>query len=237
MNMSPALQLDRIHVAFGSQTVLRDINLDLPAGSVTALIGPSASGKSVLLKCAGGLVPYQRGALTVLGQNAADGWHDLRPRIGVLFQQNALFDSMTVAANIAFPLIRHGMEQPAAMDRAQELLGQVGLPADAGARPPSALSGGMQKRVAFARAIAASPELLLLDDPTAGLDPVMAASIEQLIRHIADTQNATVLLVTADPANLAVRADRVVILDDGQVCWSGDASALPPDAHPLLDAA
>lgn len=236
-NQPSPLSLHGITKAFGENLVLRGSSLSLPAGTSTALIGPSASGKSVLLKCAAGLHSIDQGRIDVLGQADIGDWSDLRPRIGILFQRNALFDSMKVWENVAFPLRRHGMAKAAAWTEAIRLLALVGLDERAARGMPKDLSGGMQKRAALARAIAGSPDLLLLDDPTAGLDPVMAASVEQLVRYTMRANKATALIVTADVQNLADRFDQVAILDQGKIIWNGPACDLPGDAHPLLKAA
>jgi len=235
--MTEALRLDGITKSFGGNTVLRGVSLALPAGTSTALIGRSGSGKSVLLKCAAGLYPIDAGQISVLGEADVGNWSDLRPRIGILFQRNALFDGMRVWENVAFPLRREGMRKAAAREKALRLLALVGLDERAGLGFPKDLSGGMQKRAALARAIAGNPDLMLLDDPTAGLDPVLASSVEQLIHHIMRRQNATALIVTADVHELAERFDRVAILEGGRITWNGPAGDLPEDAHPLLQAA
>ena len=220
--------------AFGSKSVLRDLWLSLPKGTSTALIGESASGKSVLLKTAAGLLHTDQGEIDVLDQTAVSDWEEARARIGILFQRNALFDGMRVWENVAFPLRRKGMKSPRAKDTAVQILSSVGLNDRAAESFPAALSGGMQKRAALARAIAGDPDLLLLDDPTAGLDPVMSASVEQLIRHLIRRHQATGLIVTSNLQNLSDRFDRVAILDSGGISWIGDAGDLPMDAHPLL---
>ena len=235
--MSDSLNLNGIFKAFGDNAVLRGVSLTLPQGTSTALIGQSASGKSVLLKCAAGLYPIDDGRIDVLGLTDVSNWSALRPRIGILFQRNALFDGMRVWENVAFPLRRHGMAKAPAKMEAIRLLAMVGLDERAALGLPKDLSGGMQKRAALARAIAGDPDLMLLDDPTAGLDPVMAASVEQLIRHMITRHKATALIVTADVHRLAERFDQVAVLDAGQIIWSGPAADLPMDAHPLLAAA
>jgi phospholipid/cholesterol/gamma-HCH transport system ATP-binding protein len=235
--MSDGLRLDGIEKAFADNPVLRGVSLALPEGTSTALIGRSASGKSVLLKCAAGLLPIDRGRIDVLGTADVDDWSLLRARVGILFQRNALFDSMLVWENVAFPLRRQGMAKATAKAEAIHLLSLVDLDERAALGFPKDLSGGMQKRAALARAIAGSPDLMLLDDPTAGLDPVMAASVEQLIRHLIRRENATALIVTADVHNLPGRFDRVAVLDRGEITWNGPATDLPASAHPLLQAA
>lgn len=235
--MSNGLRLDGIEKAFAENAVLRGASLTLPEGTSTALIGRSASGKSVLLKCAAGLLPIDKGRIDALGMTDVDDWSRLRARVGILFQRNALFDGMRVWENVAFPLRRHGMPKAPAKAEAIQLLSLVGLDERAARGFPNDLSGGMQKRAALARAIAGSPDLMLLDDPTAGLDPVLAASVEQLVRHLIRRENATALIVTADVHNLATRFDRVAVLDSGRITWNGPAADLPADSHPLLQAA
>lgn len=235
--MSDGLRLNGVAKAFGDNAVLRGVSLTLPQGTSTALIGRSASGKSVLLKCAAGLLPVDAGRIGALGTADVTDWSALRPRVGILFQRNALFDGMRVWENVAFPLRRHGMAKAPAKAEAIRLLSLVDLDERAALGLPKDLSGGMQKRAALARAIAGSPDLMLLDDPTAGLDPVMAASVEQLIRHLIRRENATALIVTADVQRLAERFDRVAVLDGGHITWTGPAADLPADAHPLLQAA
>ncbi len=235
--MKEALRLDGIVKSFGDNAVLRGVSLALPQGTSTALIGPSASGKSVLLKCAAGLLALDEGRVDALDETDVADWSDLRPRIGILFQRNALFDGMKVWENVAFPLRRRGAAKAAAKTEAIRLLAMVGLEERAALGVPKDLSGGMQKRAALARAIVGSPDLLLLDDPTAGLDPVLAASVEQLIRLVMRRQDATALIVTADVRRLGERFDRVAILDRGRIAWHGPADEVPADAHPLLEAA
>ena len=144
---------------------------------------------------------------------------------------------MNVWQNVAFPLQRRGMALAPAREEALRLLGLVGLDERAGNSPPNALSGGMRKRAALARAVAGSPDLLLLDDPTAGLDPVLASSMEQLIRHLVKTEHAAALIVTADVQDLGERFDCVALLDEGRILWQGPAGEAKPDLHPLLAAA
>jgi phospholipid/cholesterol/gamma-HCH transport system ATP-binding protein len=213
------------------------VTLSVPDQQLTALIGPSGGGKSVLLKCAAGLLRTDAGSISILGRTDVTDWDPLRPNIGVLFQRNALFDSMTVWQNVAFALVRRGQKPQVARSEAFRLLALVGLDERTGNLTPNALSGGMRKRAALARAIAGAPKLLLLDDPTAGLDPVLAASMEQLVRYLVREHGATALIVTADVQNLGDRFDNVAILDDGRIVWQNRGSHATPDAHPLLFAA
>jgi phospholipid/cholesterol/gamma-HCH transport system ATP-binding protein len=235
--MTAAISLRRVEKAFGENRVLCGIDLDIEDGTTTALIGQSGGGKSVLLKCAAGLLRTDAGSISILGNNDVDDWEQLRANIGMLFQRNALFDSMNVWQNVAFALQRRGMALAEAQAEAFRLLAMVGLDQRAGNAAPGALSGGMRKRAALARAIAGSPKLLLLDDPTAGLDPVLAASMEQLIRHLVRQQGATALVVTADVHNLHERFDSVALLDDGQIVWHGASDQVSAVDHALLAAA
>ena len=235
--MTAAISLRRVEKAFGENRVLCGIDLDIEDGTTTALIGQSGGGKSVLLKCAAGLLRTDAGSISILGNNDVDDWEQLRANIGMLFQRNALFDSMNVWQNVAFALQRRGMALAEAQAEAFRLLAMVGLDQRAGNAAPGGLSGGMRKRAALARAIAGSPKLLLLDDPTAGLDPVLAASMEQLIRHLVRQQGATALVVTADVHNLHERFDSVALLDDGQIVWHGASDQVSAVDHALLAAA
>ena len=235
--MTAAISLRRVEKAFGENRVLCGIDLDIEDGTTTALIGQSGGGKSVLLKCAAGLLRTDAGSISILGNNDVDDWEQLRANIGMLFQRNALFDSMNVWQNVAFALQRRGMAVADAQAEAFRLLAMVGLDQRAGNAAPGALSGGMRKRAALARAIAGSPKLLLLDDPTAGLDPVLAASMEQLIRHLVRQQGATALVVTADVHNLHERFDSVALLDDGQIVWHVASDQVSAVDHALLAAA
>ena len=235
--MTASLTLHGLHKSFGTNHVLKAVDLTVPTGATTALVGPSGGGKTVLLKCAAGLLRPDSGRVDALGETDVRRWSPLRPRIGVLFQRNALFDSMSVWQNVAFPLGRRGTPAKQARAEAFHLLAQVGLDQRAGEAPPVALSGGMRKRAALARALAGNPDLLLLDDPTAGLDPVLAASMEQLIRHLVRSRGATALIVTADVQDLGERFDHVAILDRGRIVWHGAGKDAAPQCHPLLAAA
>jgi len=232
---SASLTLHGVRKAFGANLVLENVDLTVPAGMTTALVGPSGGGKTVLLKCAAGLLRPDAGQVDLLGETNVRHWGPLRHRIGVLFQRNALFDSMSVWENAAFPLRRRGMALEPAREEAFRLLAQVGLDQRAGEAAPAALSGGMRKRAALARAMAGNPELLLLDDPTAGPDPVLAASMEQLIRHLVCSHGTTALVVTAEVDDLESRFDRVAVLDSGRIVWHGPAGEATPDRHPLLE--
>lgn len=229
------ISVDHLGKSFGSQAALTDISFALPKGDTLAVIGPSAAGKSVLLKCLVGLHKPDQGRIFLGGEDVTDPDGDMRKgwssRIGMLFQQNALFDSLKVWENICFQLIENGsLPRNKARDHAVELLGLVGLDADSAMLSPSDLSGGMQKRVGIARAIAADPEILLLDNPTAGLDPVLSNHIENMIASIAKKRKTTVITVTNDMQIARDRYHHLLMLHEGKMYWSGTTDTLE-DAH------
>lgn len=222
---------------FGAIEALKDVSLSLDAGRSMALIGPTAAGKSVLLKSLVGL--YAPDAGRILIDRAEVGVTDERPselndRIGMLFQQNALFDSLPVWENIAFRLIANGMNRDAARAKAEALLPRVGLPAANADLFPADLSGGMQKRVGFARAIATEPDILLLDNPTAGLDPILAARVDGMISEMARESGACVISVTGNMVGITEGYDEIAVLHDGVLRWYGDAKAARDDDNAWL---
>ncbi|WP_339774152.1 ATP-binding cassette domain-containing protein [uncultured Thalassospira sp.] len=225
-NISAFLRLEKIGKDFGPNTVLDDVSLTLDRGQTMAIIGPSAAGKSVLLKCLAGVYDIDRGQILIDGKDVADNedgnqghWTD---NIGMLFQQNALFDSLPIWQNVCFQLIENGsLKRKEAREKAVELLGLVGLDPDSSILRPSDLSGGMQKRVGIARAIASDPEILLLDNPTAGLDPVLSSHIENMIETIAKKRMTTVITVTNDMELARHRYDYLTMMHEGRVYWSG----------------
>ena len=226
--------------AFDGKPVLRGIDLDVPEGRSTVLVGPSSSGKSVLLKCLLGLMPMDGGSvrygdtdLATLDKNRLER---LMRDVGVLFQQNALFDSLTVWENVAFTLIHgQGMARRAARQRALETIASVGLKPDVADLSPAELSGGMQKRVALGRAIAAEPRFLVLDDPTAGLDPILTGTIVSLIRGAIERSGATALTVTSDMSVARQSFDRLAMLHDGTIVWQGPAGEIDESGNAYLD--
>jgi phospholipid/cholesterol/gamma-HCH transport system ATP-binding protein len=217
VQVGPLIEVHKLGVAFGRQEVLRDISLDVPRGQTLAIIGESGCGKTVLLKAIIGLLQPTSGYVAFDGQRM-DRLSDreltaLRSRFGFLFQNAALFDSMTVADNIAFPLrensrMRPEKITPLILDR----LSQVGLPQSVLGKRPAQLSGGMRKRVGLARALVMSPEVLLYDEPTTGLDPIMSDVINQLIIRTRDEQPVTSIVVTHDMNTARKVADRIVML-------------------------
>jgi len=228
--MSLDISTTHLAKAFGDKPVLSDVSLEVPAGKSTVLIGPSASGKSVLIRCILGLMEHDAGEIRIGGGAVADS-----RRIGVLFQQNALFDSMKVWENVAFPLINsHGISQAKARERAIGRLLDVGLTEEMAMLYPVELSGGMQKRVGVARAMAGDPELLILDDPTAGLDPILTNAILDLIEASVAGSGATVLAITGDMRAARTRFDRIAMLYDGIIRWQGDSAAAGEADDPYL---
>jgi phospholipid/cholesterol/gamma-HCH transport system ATP-binding protein len=233
------LKLEKIGKKFGSHTVLDNISLSLNRGQTMAIIGPSAAGKSVLLKCLAGIYPVDQGNILINGQDISekqpadkDHWTD---KIGMLFQQNALFDSLPIWQNVCFQLIENGtLKRKDARDKAVDLLGLVGLAPDSSKLRPSDLSGGMQKRVGIARAIANDPEILLLDNPTAGLDPVLSNHIENMIETIAKKRMTTVITVTNDMEIARNRYDYLTMMHEGRVYWSGPRNQVETAQNPHL---
>lgn len=225
-----------VHKRFGPRVLLHGVDLDVPAGSSLGIIGPAGSGKSVLLKLLCGLIPVDAGRILIDGRDIAGlGERDLGPirrRIGMLFQNNALFDFMTVAENVAFPLVRRG-EQGDIAERVRERLRRVGL-AGQEDRMPSELSGGMKKRVGIARATVARPDIVLYDEPTAGLDPVTTAKIYDLIRDDQRDTGCTVVAVSSDVDALRAFADRIAMLQGGCIQYIGPAADIDAADSPAV---
>lgn len=214
---APFIQANHVSVQFGRQHVLRDIVLEVPKGQTLAVIGESGCGKTVLLKTLIGLVSPTAGHVdfdgSVLSKLGEKQITKLRTRYGFVFQNAALFDSLTIADNIAFPLREH---QRASREEAYqvvvELLSEVGLPPSVMAKKPAELSGGMRKRVGLARALVMEPEILLYDEPTTGLDPIMSDVINELILRTRENRSVTGIVVTHDMKSAIKVADRIVML-------------------------
>ena len=231
------VKLEGISKKFGAITALNDVSLSLEAGRSMALIGPTAAGKSVLLKCLVGLYGPDSGKISIDGAPVGTSQqrsNALNKRIGMLFQQNALFDSLPVWENIAFRLIADGMSRDEARQHAEALLPKVGLQAANTDLFPADLSGGMQKRVGFARAIATQPDILLLDNPTAGLDPILAARVDGMISTLARESGACVISVTTNMVGITEAYDEIAVLHDGVLRWHGAASVAQSDDNPWL---
>jgi phospholipid/cholesterol/gamma-HCH transport system ATP-binding protein len=237
--MQEVLRVDAIATRFGSQTVHRGVSFAVRRGEVVGLIGGSGSGKSVLLKEIIGLVRPTAGRVELLGSDVwdctAQQLNALRRRFGVLFQDGALFSSLTVAENVAVPFRENtALAQDLVYALAGFKLALVGLPADAAAKSPAQISGGMRKRVALARALALEPEILFLDEPTSGLDPVGAREFYRLLRVLADGLGLTVLIVTHDVDLLLSITDRVIALAAGRVIADGPVREVSRSDEPWL---
>jgi phospholipid/cholesterol/gamma-HCH transport system ATP-binding protein len=211
--------------AFGEQTVLNGIDLTVAEGETVAILGRSGTGKSVLLKLLVGLQKPDAGSIQLCGHQIQDlkpaELNEVRKKIGFLFQQAALYDSLTVGGNVGFPLIRHTkLSESERQDKVRELLSDVGLQEDLD-KMPSQISGGMQKRVGLARALALDPEILLLDEPTAGLDPITAAEIGKLISDLKAKRKITSVVVTHDVRGAKGFSDRLILLDEGNIVIEG----------------
>ena len=227
----PKIRLVEIAKQFDDAPALADVSFAVAPGQSVALIGGSGSGKSLTLKCILGLVTPDAGRVVVDGTDTIALGAGQRMRwmrkFGVLFQRQGLFDSLPVWRNVAFRLIHEaGMSRAAARAAAERTLATVGLDRDVGALYPAELSGGMQKRVGLARAIAAEPKILLLDEPTAGLDPIMTNMISDLINELVRNLNATVIAITSDMVGAERISERVVMLHEGRVVWQGATTAL-----------
>jgi phospholipid/cholesterol/gamma-HCH transport system ATP-binding protein len=218
--------IEQIHKSFADQKVLNGITLRVSAGETVAVLGRSGTGKSVLLKLMIRLLPIDSGSVCITGEeiNALNEHelYEIRKKVGFLFQQAALYDSLTVRENVAFPLARHVKKMTAAERDCQvrELLASVEMDRDLD-KLPSQISGGMQKRVGLARALVLNPEVLLFDEPTAGLDPITANEISNLILELKKKRKMTALVVTHDIRAAKLFADRLVFLREGTVIAEG----------------
>ena len=232
------ISLIDVHKAFGANQVLRGVDLRIARGTSMVIIGGSGTGKSVLLKAILGLISQDSGQITVDGQNVGSGDRDaFLARFGMLFQGAALFDSLPVWQNVAFRLLRGALKRPRAEAReiAIDKLRRVGLTPDVADRFPAELSGGMQKRVGLARAIAAEPEIIFFDEPTTGLDPIMAGVINDLIREIVTEMGATAMTITHDMTSVRAIADNVAMLHGGKIRWTGPVADLDTCGDPFVD--
>ncbi len=232
------IRMEGVTKAFGDNRVLRDVDLEIEKGSSMVIIGGSGTGKSVALKCVLGLVRHDAGRILVDGQDAGKGDRDaFLARFGMLFQGGALFDSLPVWHNVAFRLMRGALKRPReeAREIAIEKLRRVGLKPDVADRLPAELSGGMQKRVGLARAIAAEPEIIFFDEPTTGLDPIMAGVINDLIREIVTEMGATAMTITHDMSSVRAIADRVAMLHDGVIQWTGPVGDMDASGDAYVD--
>lgn len=231
------IEMKDIHKAFGANRVLRGVDLTIGQGKSMVIIGGSGTGKSITLKCVLGLVTPDKGQIIVGGDDVTKVPRDaFLARFGMLFQGAALFDSLPVWQNVAFRLMRGSLKRPKdeAREIAIEKLRRVGLGPDVADRFPAELSGGMQKRVGLARAIATNPEIIFFDEPTTGLDPIMAGVINDLIREIVVEMGATAMTITHDMTSVRAIADEVAMLHAGKIQWTGPVDALDASGDPYV---
>jgi phospholipid/cholesterol/gamma-HCH transport system ATP-binding protein len=237
---APKITIRGLTKSFGAKKVLQGVDLDLPTGRSLVVIGGSGTGKSVLIKCVLGLLTPDSGSIKVDGievvgadRSTLDG---LRRKFGMLFQGGALFDSLPVWENVAFGLLATDrVDRAQAQAKAIRTLGLVGLAPEVARLMPAELSGGMQKRVGLARAIAHEPEILFFDEPTTGLDPIMADVINELIVRCVKQLGATALSITHDMASVRKIADRVAMLYDGRIVWEGPVDTIDDSGNPYVD--
>jgi phospholipid/cholesterol/gamma-HCH transport system ATP-binding protein len=223
---APVVAVENLQKAFETQKVLNGMSLSVSRGETLAVLGRSGTGKSVLLRLIIGLDQPDSGSIRINGQEivglALDGMGEIRKKMGFLFQQAALYDSLTIAQNVAFPLERHRgeMSRSERGDRVEQLLAEVGMEGDLD-KMPSDISGGMKKRVGLARALALEPEILLLDEPTAGLDPISSGEIDDLILKLQRERQMASIVVTHDLHSARTIANRLALLDQGNVVIAG----------------
>jgi phospholipid/cholesterol/gamma-HCH transport system ATP-binding protein len=224
-NQKAPIILNNVSKSFGSQHALNGVTLTINQGDSLVLIGGSGSGKTLMLKCVMGLIKHDGGTIEVDGKNITslsqvdqDGFLN---RFGMTFQKSGLFDSMLTWENVAFQLLQTGMDRYTAKEWAIDKLISVGLEAGTADLYPNELSGGMQKRVGLARAIATEPNILFLDEPTAGLDPIMTNVINELIINVVGQLGATVVSITSDMSSLKVISNRVAMIHEGKIIWDG----------------
>jgi phospholipid/cholesterol/gamma-HCH transport system ATP-binding protein len=235
---APPIAVEGLRKSFGSHVVLNGIDLTVARGETLVVLGRSGTGKSVLLKLLVGLQQPDSGVIRILGEEITglemDQLNTVRKKLGFLFQQAALYDSLTVGGNVAFPLARHTTLSDAdRKKRVSELLASVGMDGEQD-KMPSDLSGGMQKRVGLARALALDPDILLFDEPTAGLDPITSAEVGQLIVKLKQERNLTSIVVTHDIHGAKQFADRAVLLKEGNVVVDGTFGQLAKSRDPFV---
>ena len=236
----PKIRIRGLRKRFGDKQVLDGVDLDVMAGTSMVVIGGSGTGKSVLLKSILGLVQPDEGSIEIDGRDVLRMGRRERDQvnrgIGMLFQAAALFDSLPVWENVAFGLLaQRKVNRAEARERAGEVLRQVGLAPSVGDLSPAELSGGMQKRVGLARAIAAQPGLLFFDEPTTGLDPIMGAVIDGLIVDCVKRLGSTAMAITHDMASAMRIGDRAAMLNRGRIVWDGPAQALLESGNEVVD--
>nr|WP_232726577.1 ATP-binding cassette domain-containing protein [Mariprofundus ferrinatatus] len=234
---TPRISIRGLSKRFGDKVILDDVTLDIMPGRSTCVIGMSGTGKSVLIKCILGILKPDAGEILVDGENwltLSEDEHLRRmQRIGMLFQGAALFDSLSVWENVAFTLLRHGMDKHKARERASEMLHWVGL-YDIEDKMPSEISGGMAKRVGLARSICHKPDIVFLDEPTTGLDPIMSDVINRLIARLHQESGTTILSITHDMKSAAIISDQIALLCHGKVHVQIPSGQLHTNQNPML---
>lgn len=234
------ISLRQLNITFGTHTVLDNIDLDVYKGETLAVLGPSGTGKSTVLRSMIGLLEPNGGQIFIQGEDVSgldeDGWNRLRMKMGMVFQYSALFDFLTVGENVAFGLRQHTDKSNEEIQGiVTQMLGLVGLPGTQDLYPAE-LSGGMKKRVGLARAIAVNPEIVLYDEPTAGLDPIMSRNISRLIKKTQEQLHVTSVLVTHDMQSAFYAADRVAMLYEGHIVAIGTAEEMKNSTNPIVKA-
>jgi len=234
------IDIRRLSKRFGPEQVLTNVDLAVAHGDSLVLIGGSGSGKSLLLKCIVGLVAPTSGTIWVDGKDTAGMRASERQafegRFGMLFQRQGLFDSMLVWENVAFRLLQdESLSRSDAREIANEKIRSVGLDVEVGDLSPAELSGGMQKRVGFARAIATDPDILFLDEPTAGLDPIMSNVINEIIAHGVEALGATTISITSDMVSARKISNRIAMIDEGHIIWDGPTMAIDESDNPVVE--
>ena len=234
------ISLRQLNITFGTHTVLDNIDLDVYKGETLAVLGPSGTGKSTVLRSMIGLLEPNEGQIFIQGEDVSgideDGWNRLRMKMGMVFQYSALFDFLTVGENVAFGLRQHTDKSNEEIQGiVTQMLDLVGLPGTQDLYPAE-LSGGMKKRVGLARAIAVNPEIVLYDEPTAGLDPIMSRNISRLIKKTQEQLHVTSVLVTHDMQSAFYAADRVAMLYEGHIVAIGTAEEMKNSTNPIVKA-
>jgi phospholipid/cholesterol/gamma-HCH transport system ATP-binding protein len=234
------IRIRELYKRFGAKQVLNGVDLDVAEGESVVVIGGSGTGKSVLLKCVLGLLEPDRGSIQIDGEEVVGIGRGAREpvmqKFGMLFQSAALFDSLPVWENVAFGLLHiKKLGRAEAKERALATLAQVGLGADVADLWPAELSGGMRKRVGLARAIATQPEILFFDEPTTGLDPIMADVINELIARSVRHLGATAISITHDMASARKIADRIAMLYQGKIIWQGAVAEIDHSGNPYVE--
>lgn len=240
MSSQPKIAFQDVHLAFGPKKVLRGVDLSVDSGESLVIIGGSGSGKSVLIKTVLGITKPDNGVVAVDGEDIVGASAKLRnsvnAKIGMLFQGGALFDSLPVWENVGFGLIQSGaMDRQQARVKAIDTLARVGLDEHVSTLLPVELSGGMQKRVALARAIADEPEIIFFDEPTTGLDPIMSDVINKLIVECVRDLGATAVTITHDMRSARTIADKVAMIYEGRIIWTGGVTDLDAPDHEMVD--